>query len=86
MLSFVYTKKFTKQLDKQPPAVKKQFIRRLRLFAENESHPLLNIHKLSGKLRDVRSFNVSGDIRVWYTKKDTTVIVLLSIGTHSTLY
>ena len=80
------TKKFDKQFKKQSSKIQKEFVTRIYLFLEDIHNPILNTHKLSGKLKELWSFNVSGDIRVIFDKSFTDMIVLEAIGSHSELY
>ena len=63
-----------------------EFATRIYLFLEDIHNPILNTHKLSGKLNELWSFNVSGDIRVIFDKSFTDMIVLEAIGSFSELY
>ena len=56
------------------------------LFLVDLNSPMLNTHKLSGNLKDLWSFNVSGDIRVVFDKSFDDIIILEAIGSHSELY
>ncbi|MDR2538786.1 MAG: type II toxin-antitoxin system YafQ family toxin [Bifidobacteriaceae bacterium] len=47
---------------------------------------ILNVHQLSGKYKKFKTFNVTGDIRVWFYQDADGVYVLDNIGTHSQLY
>ena len=80
------TKKFDKQFRRQPEKTQKEFAKRITLFLVNIHTPILNTHKLSGKLEGLWSFNVSGDIRVIFDKSFGNIIVLEAIGSHSELY
>lgn len=80
------TKKFDKQFRKQSQKIQKEFSKRIELFLIDLNSPILNTHKLSGKLKDLWSFNVSGDIRVIFDKSFDKVIILEAIGSHSELY
>lgn len=80
------TKKFDKQFRKQPQKIQKEFSNRIELFLIDLYNPILNTHKLSGELKDLWSFNVSGDIRVVFDKSFGDVVVLEAIGSHSELY
>ena len=80
------TKKFDKQFKKQSPKVQKEFANRISLFLDDIHNPILNTHKLSGKLKELWSFNVSGDIRVIFDKSFPDMVVLEAIGSHSELY
>lgn len=80
------TKRFDKQFRKLPQKIQKEFSKRIELFLIDLNNPILNTHKLSGKLRDLWSFNVSGDIRVVFDKSFGDIVVLEAIGSHRELY
>ena len=80
------SKKFDKQFKKQPKNIRDEFQVRIDVFADDINSRILNIHKLSGKLKDLWSFNVSGDIRVIFDKSKKDYIILVAIGSHSELY
>ncbi len=79
------TKRFDKQFKKQPTRIQEEFDKRIRIFLKNYKDPILNTHKLSGNLRGLMSFNVSGDIRVVFEMEDE-LVTLIAIGSHSQLY
>ncbi len=81
-----YGKKFIKDFDKLPVKLQKKFRERLILFLENQNHPLLKNHILTGELGSLRSINVTGDVRVLYQEVEKDRVVFLAIGTHSQLY
>ena len=85
-MKIVTNKKFDKGVKKQPIKIQKELKKRLYLFFEDMNHPILKTHKLSGKLKDLWSFNVSGDVRVVFDKSQKNVIILVDIGSHSELY
>ncbi len=85
-MRIVTTKKFDKQFKKQPQKVQKEFAKRIGLFLVDLHNPILKTHKLSGRLKDLWSFSVSGDIRVIFDKSFDDVVVLEAIGSHSELY
>ncbi len=77
---------FNKQYRKLPIKIQKQFGERLKLFLENESHPLLHTHTLMGEYKGFQSFNVNADIRAVFIVKDIDTIYFSAIGSHSELY
>lgn len=85
-MRIVTDRKFDKNFKKQPLKIKTEFKKRINLFIEDVNNPLLNTHKLSGKLKDLWSFNLSGDMRVIFDKSQKDVIILVDIGSHSELY
>jgi addiction module RelE/StbE family toxin len=80
------TKKFDKKIKKQPKKIQEQFKKRIQIFLANDKYPTLKVHKLSGKLKGLWSFSVTGDIRVVFDQDHKGVIILVDIGSHSELY
>lgn len=81
-----FSKKFKKQYQKLPAKYQQQFIERLQLWQEQPYHPLLNNHKLSGKLSDFYSININADLRALYQVVGDDIYIYQLIGTHSQLY
>lgn len=81
-----FHKDFRKQLRLLTPAIREKFWQRLELWQEQPTHPLINHHTLSGKLRGLHSINITGDVRAIYEIVDGSVVIFLMIGTHSQLY
>lgn len=65
--------------------IQNAFMERFAEFLQNPRLPYLNVHNLSPKYKQLKSFNVTGDYRVVY-KEEPNVIILMAIGTHSKLY
>lgn len=80
-----FHRRFNKALKKQPQKVQIKFKEVFKIFEQDQFHYTLHNHTLSGKLLGVRSFEVTGDIRVHYEEVED-FIVLVDIGTHSQLY
>lgn len=85
-MKIVTTKKFDKKVKKQTIKIRKQLKSRIYLFMEDIYHPTLHTHKLSGRLKDLWSFNVGADTRVIFDRSQKNVIILVDIGSHSDLY
>lgn len=85
-MNFIPSPSFDKKLKKFPKKIQEQVIERLDMFLLDEFNPILNNHKLHGELKDYRSINVSGDIRIVYRRIDDNACYLLFIGSHSELY
>ena len=82
-----YSKKFIKEFKKCPNNIRDIFKVRLKIFIDNQNHPILNNHPLIGKLKGRRSINVNGDWRAIFKEIDSgQIIYFLAIGTHSQLY
>ena len=81
-----YHKSFRKQFDKLPLKIQDKFEKCLKLFIDDQFHPLLNNHPLNGEYEGYRSINITGDIRaIFYIKPDSNC-VFINIGSHSELY
>ena len=81
-----FHKKFKKQLSKMPKKYQEQFSAKLDIFYENPFDIVLNNHKLNGQIKNLRSINITGDIRVVYEQTDENIALFLKIGSHSELY
>ena len=81
-----YSKKFVKQLSKQPVKIQRAVYSRLLLFEENPYAPHLRNHVLSGKFQGMHSINITGDIRAIYEVFEDEIYLYQMIGTHSQLY
>ncbi|OGZ12425.1 MAG: hypothetical protein A3D67_00680 [Candidatus Lloydbacteria bacterium RIFCSPHIGHO2_02_FULL_51_22] len=69
-----------------PPQKKVQCEKRLILFIDEPFHPILSNHRLRGKLKDLYSINVAGDMRALYRIIDAETIEFVLLDTHSNLY
>ena len=85
-MQFILGRKFKRKYVKLSKKVQKKFKERKNLFLENSTHPILNIHKLSGEFEGKWSMNVTGDYRVIFDKSQTDIIIFINIGTHSELF
>jgi addiction module RelE/StbE family toxin len=80
------SRQFNRQYQKLPIKIQRQFGERLRLFFDDERHPLLHTHALTGEYRGKKSFNVNANIRAVFIIKDEETIYFSAIGSHSELY
>jgi addiction module RelE/StbE family toxin len=82
-----FSKKFSKLYDKAPKKIQIAFDAKLELFLKNKFHPLLNNHTLTGKYRNCRSINITGNWRAIFREFDSGELIYFEvIGTHSQLY
>lgn len=81
-----YSRRFVKQLAKQPSKVQKALGARLRIFSEDIHDPSLRNHPLKGELVGYYSINVTGDVRAIYEIIGSEIYLYEMIGTHSQLY
>ena len=85
-MRILFHKKFEKEYKKIPPQKKSQCEKRLILFTDDPFHPALNNHRLQGKLKDLYSINITGDLRALYKIVDENTIEFVLLDTHSNLY
>lgn len=76
----IYKKRFSHK-----PNIKKQFDKRVKLFADDSQNFLLRDHPLSGKMQGYRAFSITGDIRAIYFIHNQTAY-FVDIGTHNQVY
>ena len=84
-----FHKIFTKHFDKRIQPNKKllnAFDKRYILFLSDPQHILLKNHALTGDMKGLRAFSITGDIRVIYRLLDKKIIEFLDIGTHAQVY
>ena len=84
-MQVAFHRNFKKQYKKLPQKIQDQFNRRLGLFMEDNTHPLLNVHPLRGNDVPLMSINITGDYRALFVQ-DGEVVVFHYIGTHGELY
>ena len=85
-MTIQYSKKFIKQLAKQPAKIQNALYKKLLLFEENLYEPLLRNHALTGEFKGMYSINVTGDVRAIYEIIGDQIFLYQMIGTHSQLY
>jgi len=81
-----YSSHFKKSFRRRPKWIRELAEERVRLFAQDPRHPLLDDHPLGGKLTGLRSFSITGDLRVQYEPFPDGSARLTNLGTHHELY
>ena len=84
-MTLYFSTRFSKRRDTLPKGMREKLSDRLRLFAREPFHPLLNNHSVEKRFPGCRSINVTGDYRAIFKEQDRE-IVFVNIGTHSELY
>lgn len=59
---------------------------RIELFQKNPTDPILRDHQLTGKQKELRSFWVTGDVRIVYFVASSNRVIFLDIGSHNQVY
>ena len=85
-----FAARFRKQYKKADAYIGLRLDSRLDLFLNNPFDPVLNNHLLTGKFRNYRSINITGDWRALYSERldadGDRIIIFEILGTHSQLY
>jgi mRNA-degrading endonuclease YafQ of YafQ-DinJ toxin-antitoxin module len=94
---FAATKQYSKALAKLQPKAQARVKRALEQALTDIHAPSLRLHGLSGRWLGVFSINAGGDLRILFEAVDahedaagpdsqTTVGVLITVGTHAQIY
>jgi len=81
-----FSRRFEKQRARLVKSVKHKLSERIKLFAEDSFHPLLNNHLLHDPYAGCRSINITGDYRAVFCIENQDVIRFIAIGTHHDLF
>ena len=76
-----YHPQFRKSFSGLPKDIQRKARVRIKIFRENPFYPLLDTHKLHGKLKEQWSFCVKGQYRIIFIF-DNNDATLLDIGPH----
>ena len=86
MFTDQYNRRAAKFL-KRHPDVETQYVKTLELLELNPHHPLLRLHRLSGKLEGLQSISINLKYRITIeiiiTERD---IVLINVGDHDAVH
>lgn len=83
-----YSRKFKKAFSariQSKKKLRKQFVERVDLFNQGHRDQPINDHALAGKMKGLRSFSVSGDIRIIY-RETAEFYEFLDVGSHAQVY
>jgi len=80
------TAHFRKKLKKIPVNIKKKMIRREKIFMANPFYPLLDTHKLHGKLKEEWSYLIDDSYRVKFVFLERGDVLYTDVGTHGEVY
>ena len=84
MLQVTYSERFRKHYKKLSEPERKQFKRKLSVFAENPLHPSLRTKRIQGT-ENLFEFSVNMDIRVIWFYEEDNLVALVDIGHHDIL-
>ena len=81
---FTFTERFQKHYQRLTQTEKKQLQNKLRLLAENPTHPSLRTKRIQGTT-DLFECSVNMDIRIIWYYEGNTMIILVDVGHHDIL-
>ncbi len=85
-MKIVFHRGFKKYYRKLKPGERRKLEERLRLFAKNPYHPVLNNHALKGRYRGYCSIDITGDLRALFELCSADTALFIIVDTHSNLY
>jgi len=80
------TSHFTRQYKRLPSEIQDIAEARERIFRADALDPRLRTHKLSGRLKELWTFSITGDIRVIFEFLEADEVLFHSIGRHQVVY
>ena len=82
MLTIYPSSRFKKSFKKMPVDIKKDFVKRIKIFSKNPFCQTLNTHKLNGKLGRYYAFYLRNGFRVLFDFMNSDDVLLVNIGSH----
>jgi addiction module RelE/StbE family toxin len=80
-----FVKSFDKRI-KNNPKLAHQVEERVNIFRSNPKSLLLKDHGLIGDKQRLRSFSITGDIRIVYRLVTDNLVEFIDIGSHNQVY
>ena len=77
---------FRKKIKKIPDTIKKKIIRREKIFITNPFYPILDTHKLHGKLKEELSYSIDDSYRIKFIFIENRNVLYIDVGTHDEVY
>lgn len=77
-----YAPAFLRKLKKLEPDLREEAIEKIALFASEENHKNLKVHKLKGRFDECYSFSVNYKTRIVFMHIAKNEAILLAIGDH----
>ena len=82
-MKIIYSPKFAREYKKLPPEIKDRAEKAEKLFRQNPFNPLLETHKLEGKLKNFWAFSIGYRYRIIFEFENKNIIYFHSVGDHS---
>ena len=81
-MKIIYSSKFEKEYKKLSYKIKLISEKKEKLFRKNPFNPILNTHKLHGRLYEFWSFSITDKYRIVFEFTESDIIYFHSVGTH----
>ena len=78
----IYTPALKKEYKKLPKKIKFIAEQKEKLFRKNPFNPILDTHKLHGRLYEFWSFSITDKYRIIFEFKEKNIVNFHSVGTH----
>ena len=86
-MKIVFQKPFRKSLEKLAPKLRAKVQEAVLNFTQNPFDRSLHNHPLKGSMVGLRSFSVTGDMRIIFEEYENyTLVLMLDVGTHNQVY
>ncbi len=89
MIKVTYSPAFErnyKKLFKNNSSRQNLFQQKISLFLQDQYHPQLKTHKLTGNLKEFYSFTIKYDLRIIFYYASENEVVFNNIGSHDEVY
>lgn len=81
-MRIVYSSKFAREYKKLPKEIKLLAEKKEKIFRKNPFDPILDTHKVHGRLRDFWSFSIDFKYRIVFEFRENNIVYFHSIGDH----
>lgn len=82
-----FHRRFEKQYKKLPDHLKQKTKQVVQRFMEDPFASSLKNHALTGRMQDLRSISVTGDLRIVFREfDDHALVIFLNVGGHGKVY
>lgn len=86
MLEVLLTEEFRKRYRDLPTVIQKKAEKQERLFRHNPYHPSLHTEKLEPKGKQVWSFRIDKNYRIFFRFINGNKVLFLTVGPHNWIY
>ena len=80
-MELLYTARFLRSLKKLPEEIQEEIVIALRVYAQDQKHPLLKAHKLSGKWNGYHAISAGFHYRI-ILKVSKNEAFCMDVGSH----